>query len=58
MSDLTDDELDCTRLQKGLVSMQGLTAMEKKYKSRPEMIEKIKKAKRKIVIKRLLSGEM
>ena len=57
MSDLTDEELDYNLIIKGLCNMQGLEELEKKYQNKPYMIEKIKKAKRQIVVNRLLSGD-
>ena len=56
MPDLTDDELDCTRLKNGVVSMKNIKRMEQQYKDKPKILEKIRKAKIKIVVKRLISG--
>ena len=41
MSDLSQDELDFTRLSKGLVDLKGLYEMEKKYKDKPKILNKI-----------------
>lgn len=57
MSDLTDEELDCTRITNGAISMEGLKRMEQQYKDKPKILEKIRKAKIKIVVKRLISGD-
>lgn len=57
MSDLTDEELDCTRITNGTISMEGLKRMEQQYKDKPKILEKIRKAKIKIVVKRLISGD-
>ena len=58
MSDLTDEELDYNMIIKGLCNMQGLNELEQKYQNKPYMLNKIKKAKRQIVVERLLSGEI
>lgn len=55
--DLTDDELDCTRLAKGLLNMETLKEMEKKYKESPAIINKIYKEMTDIIVKRLSDVE-
>lgn len=51
--DLTDEELDYTRIQKELVSMKNLDELEKKYKGK-KITNKIYKQKIDKVVKRLL----
>lgn len=55
--DLTDDELDYTRLAKGLLNMESLKEMEKKYKENPAIINKIYKEMTDIIVKRLYDVE-
>lgn len=51
--DLTDEELEYTRIQKELVSMKNLEELEKKYKGK-QITNKIYKQKIDKVVKRLL----
>ena len=39
--DLTDDELELTRLAKGLLNMESLKKLEQKYKEKPKIINKV-----------------
>lgn len=45
--DLTDEEVDYTKITKGLVNMEGLKKLQKKYKDVPYMQKAIKKAMKK-----------
>lgn len=54
--DLTDDELDYTRLAKGLLNMKGLKEMEKKYKDSPKIINRVYKEMTDIIVRRLIDS--
>lgn len=54
MSDLSDIELDYTRMQKGLISIDGLNKLKEKYKNNEKILKRIEKEKIKIVTNRLL----
>lgn len=54
--DLTDEELDCTRLAKGLLDMEGLKEMEKKYKDSPKIINRVYKEMTDIIVRRLIDS--
>ena len=41
--DLTDEELDYTRLAKHLLNMTGLKDLEKRYKDKPKVINEVYK---------------
>ena len=54
--DLTDEELDYTRLAKGLLNMEGLKAMEKKYKSSPKIINRVYREMTDLIVRRLIDS--
>lgn len=54
--DLTDEELDYTRLAKGLLDMEGLKTMEKKYKDSPKIINRVYKEMTDIIVRRLIDS--
>lgn len=54
--DLTDEELDYTRLAKGLLNMEGLKAMEKKYKNSPKIINRVYKEMTDLIVRRLIDS--
>lgn len=54
--DLTDEELDYTRLAKGLLDMEGLKEMEKKYKDSPKIINRVYKEMTDIIVRRLIDS--
>lgn len=45
---LSDDELDLTRIKKGLYDLKYLKTLKEKYKDKPGMIKEINKAIEKI----------
>ena len=51
--DLTDEELDYTRLAKHLLNMTGLKDLEKRYKDKPKVINEVYKQMIDIIVKRL-----
>lgn len=51
--DLTDEELDYTKLAKHLLNMNGLKELEKKYHDRPKVINEVYKQMIDIIVKRL-----
>lgn len=56
--DLTDDELELTRLAKGLLNMESLKKLEQKYKGKPEIINKVYKEMTDIITKRLIDSDI
>ncbi len=52
--EMTDEEYDYNRIVKGLYNKESLDRLEEKYKDKPYMLEQIQKAKRDIVVKRLI----
>lgn len=54
--DLTDEELDYTRLAKGLLDIEGLKQMEKKYKDSPKIINRVYKEMTDIIVRRLIDS--
>lgn len=55
--EMTDEEYDYNKIVKGLCSIDSLDRLEEKYKDKPYILEQIQKAKRDIVVKRLIEFE-